>query len=82
MNLKTVHYVQGALAFLAGSALAVAQGFPQYATQAHLIAAVCGVALANLGLLSDGVVQVVAVPASVAQDVAAKTSDNAAKLAS
>lgn len=92
MNIKTVHYIQGALAFVAGSAIAVAQGFPQYATQAHLVTAVCGVALANLGLFSDSAVapapvqqavQILApVAESVAKDVADKTADNAAKLAS
>ncbi len=56
MNLKTTHYIQGALATVAGAGLAVAQYYPQYMTQGHLVAALAGVALANLGLLSDSAV--------------------------
>ncbi len=56
MNLKSTHYVQGALATVAGIGLAVAQYYPQYATAGHLIAAISGVALANLGLISDSAV--------------------------
>ena len=56
MNLKTTHYIQGGLATIAGAGLAVSQYYPQYATAGHLVAALAGVALANLGLISDSAV--------------------------
>lgn len=55
MNPRATHFIQGGLAIIAGTALAVAQAYPQDATLGHLIAAVAGIALANLGVFSGSI---------------------------